>query len=148
MGSTSMPSVPIFIFTTLLLLFEDYVFLKEVITIIALKANLFLEHAKRMGLPFLNICDILIDLGVQWGYHSNHHIGVTISSWTRRSKWVHRFPIFASAVRRLFRGQMVLSNNSNKITQLEVLCPSGDREIFPSRNGDKYEYSDTFIHIP
>ena len=102
-----MPSVPIIIFTTLLLLFEDYVFLnlKEVITIIALKANLFLEHAKRMGLPFLNICDILIDLGVQWGYHSNLHIGVTISSWTRQSKWVYRFPIFASAVRRLFRGR-------------------------------------------
>ena len=61
-----MPSVPIIIFNTLLLLFEDYVFLnlKEVITIIALKANLFLEHAKQMGLPFLNICDILIDLGV------------------------------------------------------------------------------------
>ena len=52
-----MPSVPIFIFTTLLLLFEDYVFLKEVITIIALKANLFLEHAKQMGLPFPDICE-------------------------------------------------------------------------------------------
>ena len=144
-----LPSLPIIIFTTLLLLFEDYVFLnlKEVITIIALKANLFLEHAKQMGLPFLNICDILIDLGVQWGYHSNHHIGVTISSWTRRSKWVYRFPIFASAVRRLFQGQMVLSNNSNKITQLEVLCPSGDREIFLFRNGDKHEYSDKYSII-
>ena len=144
-----LPSLPIIIFTTLLLLFEDYVFLnlKEVITIIALKANLFLEHAKQMGLPFLNICDILIDLGVQWGYHSNHHIGVTISSWTMRSKWVYRFPIFASAVRRLFQGQMVLSNNSNKITQLEVLCPSGDREIFLFRNGDKHEYSDKYSII-
>ena len=62
MGSTSMPSLPIIIFTTLLLLFEDYVFLnlKEVITIIALKANLFLEQAKQMGLPFLNVCDIAL----------------------------------------------------------------------------------------
>ena len=54
-----MPSSPIIIFTTLLLLFEDYVFLnlKEVITIIALKANLFLEQAKQMGLPFPDICE-------------------------------------------------------------------------------------------
>ena len=70
---------------------------------------LFLDQAKRMGLPFPDICE--------------------------------RCP-------KIVQGQMVLSNNYNKITQLEVLCPSGDRKIFPSRNGDKYEYSDTFIHIP
>ena len=58
------------------------------------------------------------------------------------------FPDICERCPKIVQGQMVLSNNSNKITQLEVLCPSGDRKIFPSRNGDKYEYSDTFIHIP
>ena len=58
------------------------------------------------------------------------------------------FPDICERCPKIVQGQMVLSNNSNKITQLEVLCPSGDRKIFPSRNGDRYEYSDTFIHIP
>ena len=57
------------------------------------------------------------------------------------------FPDICERCPKIVQGQMVLSNNSNKITQLEVLCPSGDREIFLFRNGDKHEYSDKYSII-